>query len=152
MNTLLANAGKAFLKAFLASFLVVAIGLTSQPTISGSLGLGVAGIMASIAAGLAAIQTFVPQLTFAPYLPAPYGSIIDSFIRAALGAFITSLIGILSEPSLSGWHALIVGAVVGAINAGLQMIQGTLTLGQHPVLTYGLTLPASPTAHKAAAK
>jgi hypothetical protein len=143
MNTLLANAGKAFLKAFLAALLVVAIGISTQPNLNGAVAVGVAGIMASIAAGLAAVQTYVPQLTFAPYLPAPYGSILDSFIRAALGAFVTSIIGILAEPSLAGWKALVVGAIVGALNAGLQAIQGTLTPGQKPVPSYGLTPPTA---------
>jgi hypothetical protein len=144
MDTLLANAGKAFLKAALASFLVVVYGLASQPTIHGALAIGIAALMAAVAAGLAAIQTFIPQLTFAPYLPAPWGSILDSFIRAALGAFVVSLIGILQEPSMSGWHAAFIAAVIGAINAGLQAIQGTLTLDYYPAPRYGITLPPKP--------
>lgn len=141
MNTLLANAGKAFLKAFLAALLVVAIGVSSQPNLNGAIAVGIAGVMAALAAGLAAVQTFIPQLTLAPYLPVPYGSIADSFVRAALGSFVVAMVGILSEPNLSGWHALIVAAIVGAITAGLQAVQGSLTVGQKPFPKSGLKLP-----------
>lgn len=141
MNTLLGNAGKAFLKVFAAALLVVAIGITKQPDLNGAIAVGIAGIMAAFAAGLAALQAFVPDLTFAAYLPAPWGSLVDSFVRAGLGAFITAVIGILSEPSLSAWHSLIVAAVVGAINAGLQAVQGALTPGQLPFKSRGFALP-----------
>lgn len=144
METLLANAGKAFLKVFGAALLVVLIGITKQPTLTAALGVGVAGIMASIAAGLAALQTYIPQLTFAPYVPAPYGSILDSFTRAFLGALVTALVGLLAEPALDWTSSLVIAVVVGAINAGLQAVQGTLTVGQKPVPSMGLRLPAKP--------
>lgn len=144
MNTLVSNAGKAFLKAFLAALLVVAIGISQQPNLNGAVALGVAGLMASIAAGLSAIQTFIPQLSVAPFLPAPYGSMIDSFLRAFLGAFVVSIMGLLAQPDLSLWKSGVIAAIVGALNAGLQALQGTFTIGQRPKLAFGITIPDKP--------
>jgi hypothetical protein len=141
MNVLLSNAGRAFLKVFGAALLTVAIGISSQPNLNGAVAVGIAGVMAALAAGLGALQTFIPSLTLAAYVSAPVGPILDTFIRAALGAFVTAIIGLLAEPSLSTWHAAIIGVVVGAISAGLRAVQGALTPGEKPAADGGLHVP-----------
>jgi hypothetical protein len=141
MNVLLSNAGRAFLKVFLAALLTVAIGVSSQPNLNGAIAVGIAGVMAALAAGLGALQSFLPQFTVAAYLAAPWGPIVDTFIRAALGAFITAIIGLLAEPSLSTWHAAIIGVIVGAISAGLRAVQGALTPGEKPSVDGGIHVP-----------
>jgi hypothetical protein len=143
MHELLSNAGRAFLKVFGAALLTVAIGISAQPTLHGAVLVGIAGVMAALAAGLGALQTFLPGFTLAAYIKAPYGPIADTFIRGALGAFLTAIIGLLAEPSLSVWHSAIIGVVVGAISAGLRAVQGMLTPGEKPAVGGGITTPPS---------
>lgn len=143
MSHLLGEAGRAFLKAFLASLLVVAIGVSQQANLNDAIAIGIAGLMASFGAGLAAIQAFVPELTFRSLIPGLPGAMLDSFVHAALGSFIVAVIGIFQEPDYSTWHSLIIAAVVGAINAGLRAIQGSLTPGEDPSPQRGIRARAA---------
>ncbi len=96
MSHVLGDAGRAFLKAFGAALLVVLIGVSQQQTLHGAVAIGIAGLAASFAAGLAALQVFVPALSFRKYFPGIVGAVLDSFVHAALGAFIVAVIGMLS--------------------------------------------------------
>ena len=118
---------------------VVAPGILAAPNLNRAVALGVAAVMGAIAAGLKAVQIFVPQLSVTAYVRGPAGSLIDSFLRAFLGAFLTSIIGILNMPDLSGAKSLVVGAIVGAFTAGLRALQGALTKGEWPGTKSGIT-------------
>lgn len=119
------KAGRAALRAFLAAALTYSTGVLAAPNLNQAYALGVAALAASIAAGLAALQAFVPMLAF----KGTYAELLNSFVRAALGAFLVSVIGILNAPELSVTSSLIVAAVVGAISAGLRALQGAATPG-----------------------
>lgn len=141
MVTVLENAGRAFLKVFGPAILVVAIGIAQQPNLDRGVAVGVAGLFAAIAAGLTAIQTFVPQVTVRYWVGDPAGRYLDAFLHGFLGALITSLIGILNQPVLSGWGAIVVGLIVGAITAGLQAVEEIVS--PDPVPTPPVVHPAS---------
>jgi hypothetical protein len=127
MVAVLENAGRAFLKVFAPALLVVAIGISTQPNLDRATAVGIAGLFAAIAAGLAALQTYVPALTFRYWVGDPAGRYVDAFAHGFLGALLTAIIGILNEPSLATWKALLVGAIVGAITAGLQAVEEVLS-------------------------
>lgn len=132
MSQVLGDAGRAFLKAFGSGLLVVLIGISQQNTLHGAVAIGVAGLAASFGMGLAAVQVFVPALSFRKAFPGITGALIDSFVHASLGAFIVAVIGILAEPNYSAWHSLIIAAVVGSINVGLRAVQAFFTPGEPP--------------------
>lgn len=141
MHTLLSNAARSFGRAWVSALIVLAPGVLAAPNLNRGVALGIAAVAASIAAGVKALQVFVPQLTFASLIAQPYAAWLDSFTRAFIGAFLTSLIGILNMPDLSTWHSLVVGAVVGAVAAGLRALEGLLTPGESPRPQTGLNTP-----------
>ena len=99
--------------------------------------LGIAGLMAAVGSGIAAIQVFIPKLSFRAHVPEPYGSLLDSFVHAFLGVFLVGITGWLNEPSLATWKAALVAALTGGITAGLRAIQGALTPGEQPAPKMG---------------
>lgn len=137
IGTVLQAAGLAFLRAFGAAILILAPGVLSAPNLNNAFDLGVAALFASLAAGFKAIQIFVPQLSFKNYIKIPYGAWVDSFVQAGLGAFIISITGWLSAPDLSTWKSFVVGALVGAVTAGIRALQGLLTPGESPYKATG---------------
>jgi hypothetical protein len=132
MKHVLSAAGRAFLRTFAAALIVYATGLSQAQNFNELLALGVAALLASGAAGLRAVQAYVPSISFAKWLPIPAGAIADSFAHGFLAAFIVSLSGAMNTPDLSTWHSAIVGVVVGALNAGIRAIQGILTVDEPP--------------------
>lgn len=123
MVTVLENAGRAFLKVFGPAILVVAIGIAQQPDLDRAVAVGIAGLMAAIAAGLTAMQTYLPQITVRFWVGDPVGRYLDAFLHGFLGALLVSIIGVLNEPVLSGWGSIVVSIIVGAITAGLQAVE-----------------------------
>ena len=138
MTHLLEKAGGSFLRAFGAALLVLAPGMLSAPDLNGAKLLGTAALFAALAAGLKAVQVFVPALSFGAYIPQPYGAYVDAFARGFLGAFITSLIGIFVAPDLHTMRAAITAALVGAISAAFRAVQGAATKGEQPAPDKGL--------------
>lgn len=141
MRNLLEKAGLSFLRAFGASILVLATGVSTAPNLNQAYALGVAALIASIAAGIKAVQVFAPQLSFVGLLPdsvAPYASWVDSFVRAFVGAFLVAVLGVLNAPDLQTAKALLVAAIVGAVTAGIRALQGLLTQGETPFVEKGL--------------
>lgn len=128
MRALLSKAGRAFLRAFVVGIVTYATGVLAAPNLDQAFALGVAAIAASISAGLSAVQLFVPQLEF----PGQYGEYANEFVRAFLGAFLVSIIGILNAPVLSFDKSVAVAAVFGALAAGVRALQGLLTKGESP--------------------
>lgn len=123
MLELLSEAGRSFLRAFAGSLLVLVPGVLSAPNLDAARGLGVAALIASVTAGIKAVQVFVPRLSFAELVGEKYGSLVDSFARAFLGAFLVLLPGMLNAPNLDEARALAVAAIVGAVTAGVRALQ-----------------------------
>lgn len=144
MLHLLSEAGRSFLRAFGSGLIVLLPGVLAAPNLNAAVGLGIAALVASLAAGLKAIQVFVPQLTFVALFPARfavYALWVDSFARAAIAAFIVSIVGLLQMPTLDFGQSVIVAVVVGAITAGIRAVQALLTPGEGPNPQNGLSTP-----------
>ncbi len=141
MKALLAAAGRTFLKAFGASVVVLAPGVLSAPDLNQAYALGVAALFASVAAGVRAIQVFVPKLSFVGLLPDSMKVVaawVDAFVRGFLGAFLVSVVGVLNAPDLATGRALLTAALVGALVAAFRALEGLLTQGESPSPNTGL--------------
>ncbi len=141
MKALLAQVGREFAKAFGAAVVILAPGVLAAPDLNQAFMLGVAALFAAVAAGVKAVQVFVPQLSFAAFLPQPVAAWVDAFARAAIGAGLVSLVGVLNAPDLETAKALVVAALVGAANAGFRALEGLLTPGEDPAPSVGLGQP-----------
>lgn len=129
------------LKAMLSALLVVAIGISAAPNLDGAVALGIAGLISIIAAGVTAIQVYIPQLDFRSYMGEFAGNLMNAFVRAGLGAFLTAIAGWLAMPNFETWKSVLIGAIVGGINAGLRAIQGALTKTERPFIGRGTPPP-----------
>jgi hypothetical protein len=144
MNGSLSAAGRSFLRAFVGSMLVLTIGILAAPNLNSAYALGIAAAFASVAAGIRAVQAFVPVLSVAHYLPASakaFGAYIDSFLRAFIGALVITVPGWLDAPDLSNWRTLWTAIIVGAVTAGVKAVQDLFTTGRGPVPGLGLPEP-----------
>lgn len=142
MHALLSAAGRSFLRAFVASILVFAPGVLSAPNLDQMYLLGVAAVVAAVAAGIRSIQVYIPALTISKYLGAPYGVWADSALRAFLGSLVVTLPGVLNAPDLDTARSLGLAALVGAVTAAVRALQGLLTTGEHPAPASGIASPA----------
>lgn len=133
MKELLRQVGREFLKAFGASVVVLAPGVLAAPDLNQAYALGVAALFASVAAAVKAVQVFVPQLSFAEFLPQPVAAWADAFARGFLGAFLVSVVGVLNAPDYATGKAALVAAVVAAAAAGFRALEGLLTKEEQPV-------------------
>lgn len=140
MEKLLFAVGTSFLRAFGAALLTYALGILAAPNLHVGVALSVAALLASIAAGLRAIQVFVPAISFGRFVPQPFGGWLDSFTRAGVSAFIVSATGWLLAPDLANWRSVGVAAVVGALAAGFRAVQGTVTPGESPRPATGIVI------------
>jgi len=135
---LLFAAATAFLRAFGVTFLLAVTGILAAPNVDAAVALSIAALIASIAAGLRAIQVFIPQLSFAEFVRQPLAAWLDSFTRAFLAALVTAITGWLAMPDLptdrAFWYALITGALA----AGVRSLQGLLTPQESPAPDKGV--------------
>lgn len=138
MKNLLEKAGLSFLRAFGASVLVLATGVLSAPNLNESYALGVAALIASVAAGIKAVQVLVPSFTFGSLISQPYGAWAHSFARAFLGALAVGVLAVLDAPDLDTAKALATAAIIGAVTAGLRALQGFVSAGESPAPNKGL--------------
>lgn len=138
MQKLLFAAMTAFGRVFIITFLVAATGILSAPDLNSALALSWAALVASIVAGLRAVQVFVPKLTFATFMHQPWAARFDAFTISFLGAFITLLTGWLAAPDWSTWKAALTSVIVGALTAGVRALQGLATPGENPSPGVGL--------------
>lgn len=129
---LLSSAGRAFIGAFSVAALTLSTGILAAPNLDQAFALGVAALIASVAAGVKVLQEFVPQLRFGSYIAQPFGAYLDAFLQAAVGAFLVLLVGVLNAPDLATAKSLIVAAIVGALMAGFRALQGLATPGEAP--------------------
>jgi len=128
MRDLLSAMGRAFLRAFVASGVVLAVGVLSAPNLDAMLSLSVAALIASLSAGLKAVQVFVPQLA----LGGKYGEVITVAIQAGLSAFLVSAVGLLDAPEFGITRSALIAVIVAVGTAVLRALQGFLTVGEHP--------------------
>lgn len=141
MTKLLFAVGTSFLRAFGAALVTYTIGILAAPNLTVGVSLSIAALAASIAAGLRAVQVFVPQISFKAIVPQPIAAWLESFTRAAIGAFIVSVTGWLLAPDLATWRSVGLAAVVGALTAGFRAVQGVATPFEQPVPDTGITAP-----------
>ncbi len=153
MTHLIEQAGASFLRAFVASLIVLIPGLLAAPNVSQATAFAWGGSMAAIIAGLKAVQVYVPALTVGPYLTKLLGaknkaweSAEDSFVRTFIGTFITLSFGIFSAPDLAEAKSLAIAAIMGAFTAAIRGVQGLATKGESPAPKKGLK-PAAKPAH-----
>ena len=132
MNKLLFAALTSFARAFLVTFVMAVTGILAAPNVSAGVALSIAALLASIVAGLRAIQVFIPQLSFDALLPQPYAAWLDSFARAFLAALVVGAIGLLQAPNLPTDRSVYLAVLIGALSAGVRAIQGLLTSGDQP--------------------
>lgn len=138
MTTLLERAGAAFLRAFGTSFLFYSTGILASPNLEGAVALALSAGAASIAAGLRAIQVFVPAISFRSIIGDRYGALVDSFARAGIGNFVAGAAAWFSAPDLSTWRVAWTAVLIGAATAGARALQGTTTHGEWPAPAKGL--------------
>lgn len=141
MKKLLQEAGREFLKAFGASLVILLPGVLAATNLDQAYALGVSALIASVAAGVKAVQVFVPSLTFVSLFPASLVVVaawVDAFVRAFVGTFLVTVLSFLNAPDYSAWKAVLVGAVVGAAAAGFRALEGLLTKGEFPARSEGL--------------
>lgn len=146
MRTWLSAAGRSFLRAFGAALIVLAPGILAAPSLHNAELLGAAALLASVAAGIRAIQAYIPALTVAKYL-GPLGVYVDSFLRAFLGSLAILLPGALGAPDIHTGTGLATAALIGAFAAGIRALQGMLTSGESPLPQHGLAEPKYPHEH-----
>lgn len=142
MTHLLEQAGKSFIVAFGSALVVFLPGIYAAPDLSNLKGLALGALIASVIAGLRAIQVFVPQLSWDNLITnAAVARIVDSFTRAFVGTFLTLItngLGVIHVFTLSTGKELIVAALVAAVAAGFRAIQGWLTIGEYPQPAKGM--------------
>lgn len=140
MKNLFSEASRSFLRAFIASLVVLIPGLLAAPNLAQAAALAWAASIASVIAGLKAIQVFVPQLSVGALITRVVGlsnrafeSIEDSFVRAFVGTFIALSFGVLAAHSLTELRSLATAAVVAAFAAGIRAVEGFFTEGESPI-------------------
>lgn len=138
MTVLFERAGASFLRAFLVVLLFAATGIINAPDQQTAVALSWAALAAGIAAGIRAVQVFVPALSWAGILNQPLAAWADSFTRAFVGVFLTAWLGWLAAPDLSTWRSVLLSAVIGAAAAGARALQGLFTNGEFPAPSKGL--------------
>lgn len=138
MEKLLFAAMTAFGRVFAVTFLLAATGILAAPDQASAVALSWAALVASIVAGLRAIQIFIPGITFARILSQPYGAWADSFTRAFLGVFVTLSMGWLAAPDWSNWKSGVSALIIGALTAGVRALQGLATPGESPAPESGI--------------
>jgi len=138
MKNVLGQAGREFLRAFGAALIILAPGVLAAPNLNQMFLLGVSALAAAIAAGLKAIQAFVPMLSFAGVISQPIAAWLDAFVRAFLAALLVFVVGMLSAPELAWDKAAVVAALVAALSAGFRALEGLLTKGEEPAPSQGL--------------
>lgn len=143
MSDLLGEAGRAALKTFAVALVAIAPGAWVAPNLDGTIAVGIAALMAFVAAAAAGVQTIWPALAVRAHVAGLTGALLDSFVHAFLGAFIVAITGWLAMPNYETWKSILLGAFAGALNAGMRAIQGAFTPGENPVPAKGVRLRRS---------
>jgi hypothetical protein len=142
-NKVLFAAMTSFLRVFVSSFLVFVTGILSAPNQNAAISLSIAALTASLAAGLRALQVFVPQISFKSLVGQPLAAWLDAFTIGSITAFITAITGWLAENDFTAWKSIVIGIVVGALSSGARAVQGLVTPGDWPAPAKGLAVQAA---------
>lgn len=142
MKYLLEAAGRTFVQAFLAALFVYGLGVLKAPDLAHTYLIATAAIIASFAFGLAAALNYLnsttPRFSFVRWFGHPFGDWLDAFGLAFLSTLIVTLPGVLGAPDFGTLKAIIVGAITGAIAAGVRAVVGILTPGEKPAPQAGV--------------
>jgi hypothetical protein len=144
VKQLLGDAGRAFLRAFIGALIILLPGVLAAPNLDQSYALGVAAFISSVVAGLKALTIFLPQLSFTTWVGPQIGPLLDAFVQAFVGSLVILLPGVANAPDLNTGKSLLVGALIGALTAGVRAAQGLLTTGEDPLPATGIRVPATP--------
>lgn len=137
MQKLIYAVATAFARNFAITFLSFAVGILGATNKSAAVALSIAALAASVAAGLRAIQIFIPAITFAKFLPQPWAAYADAFVRTFLASFVVAVTGWLAAPNWGAWHAALLGILTGAAVAAVRALQGIVTPGETPFVDNG---------------
>ena len=139
MTDVLSKAGRAALRAILPALFVLATGFLAAKNLHDVRLQATVGIIAIVTAAAAAIQAYVPLLSWRNYVPETYAKYLDAFTQAFLGTFLSLLIGWLSAPDWSFSRSAITGILVGALTAAVRAVQGLFTPSETPAPALGIT-------------
>ena len=133
MTKLFEKAGASFLRAFLASLIVLIPGILNAQNETEATALAVGASYAALAAGLRAIQVFIPGLTTG-------NKYADSFLRASIAVLVASLTTALAAPDFGFTKAFLLSLLIGAVTAGIRALQAFFTGGETPAPGVGVTV------------
>lgn len=136
---LLFAASTEFVRAFLAVAIVYIGGILTAPNYDAALALSVAALTAALAAGLRAIQVFIPAISLRGLIGPVFGAWADAFLRVFLATAVTALTGWLAAPDWSTWKSSLLGIVAGAAAAGMRALQGVTNPEEQPTIHRGGT-------------
>jgi hypothetical protein len=139
VSILLSAAGRSFLRAFGASLLILLPGILAAPNLAQVRGLATAAVVGSLAAGIRALQAFVPQLT----IGGKYGPILEEGLRTLVAGFFVLALGALAAPNLAEGKAILVGGLAGIVAAAIRAIQGLLAPAETPNPNAGVVVSDS---------
>lgn len=135
-HTLWYAAGTEFLRAVGLAVLTYSTGILNAPNRSAAVALSIAALFGALAAGLRAIQVFIPKISWKSLIGSTtVAAWADAFTRAGVASFLVTITGWLAAPDYSTWHSVGLAAVTGALLAGVRAVQGLVTPGEQPVPT-----------------
>lgn len=137
MKALLSAMGRTFLRDFGASLIILIPGILAAPNFNEAYALAVAAIIASISAGIRAIQAYVPQL----YIPGVYGTIATAVLRSFVAGFLVMALGVLSSPNFAEAKSAFAAGLIAVISGVFVVLQRFLTPSEDPAPQVGLNPP-----------
>lgn len=145
MRVILSAAGRAFLRAFLVSFLMLVTGFWLAPNLNEAYALAGAASIASLIAGLRALLVFVPQISKAIAealgVPIVWAEVIVTLLTAFLGGSISILIDMLSAPDLNTARSIGLAGLIAVGAALTRIVQAVFTPGEAPAAGVGINVP-----------
>lgn len=141
MKTTFSAVSRTAVRAFGVAVLILAPGIWAAPDLNSSIALGVAALIAGLAAAVKTVQELIPSISFANLLPQPWAAWADAFTQAALGAFVVAVLGWMAMPDFGTWKSVLIGALIGAGAAGARALEGLLTPGETPIPSKGVKKP-----------
>jgi len=138
MSALLSKAGRAALRAVLPALVVLGLGLLNAKDLQDLKLQATVGILALLTATIAAVQAFVPQLSFRGYLDDKYAKYLDAALQAGLGTLLALATGLFAAPETALDKAAWTAALVAAGTAAIRAVQALLTPGETPAPAAGL--------------
>lgn len=137
MKTLLANAGRALLHAYVPVVLTMAVGLMAMPNLDGMKLYGSAALIALFAALGKVIQEYLPLFSFSSYVRQPIAAWLDAITRSGGGALAVLLIGMGGAPDLDTSAAIFAAGIAGVGAAIARALEGLGTPGETPAKQVG---------------